>query len=83
MRWHFMSRRPSSDFDNPDYVGFAQACGAKGYRVETLEEFEAALDDAMALGKPAVIGAHITRLALPHYIASAGGLLKGVGEMIE
>ncbi|WFP79135.1 thiamine pyrophosphate-binding protein [Mesorhizobium sp. WSM4906] len=70
------------DFGNPDYVAYAQACGAKGYRVETLEEFEAALEDALALGKPAIIDAHITRLALPHYSASPEGVVAGVAEMI-
>ncbi|WP_245468351.1 thiamine pyrophosphate-dependent enzyme [Mesorhizobium sp.] len=70
------------DFGNPDYVGFAQSCGAKGYRVETLEEFDAALDEALALGKPAIIDAHITRLALPHYSASPEGVIAGVAEMI-
>jgi acetolactate synthase-1/2/3 large subunit len=55
------------DFTNPDYVGYARACGARGYRVETLADFEAAFREAVASGKPALIDAAITRLALPHY----------------
>ena len=53
------------EFENPDYAAYAKACGARGYRVETLDEFEAALADALALGKPVIIDAHIARLALP------------------
>ena len=70
------------EFENPDYAAYAQACGAKGYRVETLDEFEAALAAALALGKPAIIDAHIARLALPLYSPSPRGVLAGVAEMI-
>ena len=62
------------EFENPDYAAYAKACGAQGYRVETLEEFEAALADALALGKPVIIDAHITRLALPVYSPSPEGV---------
>jgi acetolactate synthase-1/2/3 large subunit len=71
------------EFDNPDYVAFAKACGAQGYRVETIEEFESAFDEALALGKPVIIDAHITRLALPHYSPSPRGLISGIAEMVE
>jgi acetolactate synthase-1/2/3 large subunit len=54
------------DFTNPDYVGYAKACGAQGYRVETLAEFESAFQEALASGKPTLIDAAITRLAIPH-----------------
>jgi acetolactate synthase-1/2/3 large subunit len=55
------------DFTNPDYVAYAKACGARGYRVETLADFEAAFLEALASGKPTLIDAAITRLAIPHY----------------
>ena len=55
------------EFENPDYVAYAKACGAQGYRVETLAEFESAFQAALASGKPALIDAAITRLAIPHY----------------
>jgi len=71
------------EFENPDYVAYAAACGAQGYRVETLDEFEAAFEEALALGKPAIIDAHITRLALPYYSPSPRGVATGVLEMIE
>jgi acetolactate synthase-1/2/3 large subunit len=70
------------EFENPDYAAYAKACGARGYRVETLDEFEAALADALSLGKPAIIDAHIARLALPVYSPSPEGLLAGVTEMV-
>ena len=42
-------------FDNPDFMKYAEACGAKGYRVEKLEDFLPALQDAIALNKPCII----------------------------
>lgn len=42
-------------FDNPDFVRYAEACGAKGYRVEKLDEFVPALQDAIARNKPCII----------------------------
>jgi acetolactate synthase-1/2/3 large subunit len=71
------------EFENPDYVAYATACGARGYRVETIDEFESAFKEALAHGKPTIIDAHITRLALPHYSPSPKGLLSGIAEMVE
>lgn len=42
-------------FDNPDFVKYAEACGAKGYRVEKLDDFLPALQAAIALNKPCLI----------------------------
>jgi acetolactate synthase-1/2/3 large subunit len=70
------------DFDNPDWAAYAAACGAAGYTVRTLAEFQAALETALAEGRPAVIDAHITRLALPHYSPSPHGVLAGVVETV-
>ncbi|MCD7815634.1 MAG: thiamine pyrophosphate-binding protein, partial [Bacteroides sp.] len=42
-------------FDNPDFVKYAEACGAKGYGVEKLDEFVPVLQEAIALNKPCVI----------------------------
>ena len=55
------------EFNNPDYVGYARACGAQGFRVETLAEFESAFQQALTSGKPTLIDAAVTRLAVPHY----------------
>lgn len=42
-------------FLNPDFCKYAEACGAKGYRVEKLEEFEPALQAALKDKKPTLI----------------------------
>ena len=47
--------------DCVDFVKVSEGMGAKGYRVQTIEEFEAALKDAMALNSPCVIDCLIDR----------------------
>jgi acetolactate synthase-1/2/3 large subunit len=71
------------DFDNPDYVAYAKACGAQGFRVNSLGEFETAFRTALASGKPTLIDASITRLAIPHYSTNPSGLLAAIEEVIE
>ena len=44
-----------NQFLNPDFKAYAEACGAKGYKVEKIEDFEPAFKEALALGKPAII----------------------------
>jgi acetolactate synthase-1/2/3 large subunit len=68
------------DFTNPDYVEYARACGAQGFRVNTLEQFESAFREALASGKPTLIDAHISRLAVPHYSPNPAGLLSAIEE---
>jgi acetolactate synthase-1/2/3 large subunit len=70
------------DFPNPDYVGYAKACGALGFRVNSLAEFEAAFRAALASGKPTLIDASITRLALPHYSSNPEGILAAIEESV-
>lgn len=45
--------------DNIDYVKLAEAMGATAYAVSTKEEFDAALDAALAAKGPVLIDAHI------------------------
>jgi acetolactate synthase-1/2/3 large subunit len=71
------------EFKNPDFAAYAEACGADGYRVETLDEFEAAFAAALGSGRPAVIDARITRWALPHYSSSPAGVIPGIWETLE
>jgi acetolactate synthase-1/2/3 large subunit len=71
------------EFDNPDFVAYAKACGADGYRAETLEEFEDAFAAALASDRPSVIDAKITRWALPHYSPSPDGVIRGLMETVE
>jgi acetolactate synthase I/II/III large subunit len=71
------------DFDNPDYVAYAKACGAQGFRANSLSEFEAAFRAALESGKPTLIDASITRLAIPHYSTNPAGLLAAIEEAVE
>src|SRR5262249_21550621 len=70
------------EFDNPDYVAYARACGAQGYRVESLHEFEDAFNRALASNKPTLIDASITRLAVPHYSPTPAGMLAAIEEAL-
>jgi acetolactate synthase I/II/III large subunit len=70
------------DFVNPDYVAYARACGAEGFRVASLAAFEEAFQTALASGKPTLIDASITRLALPHYSTNPDGILAAIEESI-
>jgi acetolactate synthase-1/2/3 large subunit len=51
IKWHQLRRfgRPSSiDFNNPDFVKYAESFGAKGYRVERAADLVPALERAIA-----------------------------------
>jgi acetolactate synthase-1/2/3 large subunit len=51
--------------------------------VETLDQFESAFREALASGKPTLIDAHITRLAIPHYSPNPAGLVAAIEEALE
>jgi acetolactate synthase-1/2/3 large subunit len=68
------------DFANPDYVAYAKACGAQGFRVTNVAQFESAFREALVSNQPTLIDAHITRLALPHYSSNPAGLLAALEE---
>ena len=61
----------------------ARACGAEGYTVDGQDEFEDAFAAALASGKPTLIDARITRLALPHYSTNPEGVLAGIFERVR
>jgi acetolactate synthase I/II/III large subunit len=71
------------EFQNPDFAAYARACGADGYRADTLTEFEDAFQRALDSGRPSVIDAKITRWAVPHYSPSPDGIIRGLAEAIE
>jgi acetolactate synthase-1/2/3 large subunit len=71
------------EFPNPDFAAYARACGADGYRVESIEDFEEAFAAALASNRPSVIDAKITRWALPHYSPSPEGIISGLVETLE
>ncbi len=54
-------------FDNPDFVAYAKACGADGYRVERLEEFAPAFQKALASGRPTLIDVHVESEVYPPF----------------
>lgn len=43
------------DFKNPDFVKYAEAMGAKGYRIEKAEDLISTLEEAFSLNIPAII----------------------------
>ncbi|RKJ81925.1 thiamine pyrophosphate-binding protein [Butyricicoccus sp. 1XD8-22] len=45
------------EFMNPDYVKFAESCGAVGMRTETAEELQNAIAEAIRLNSPVLIDA--------------------------
>jgi acetolactate synthase-1/2/3 large subunit len=71
------------EFQNPDFAAHARACGADGYTVDSLADFEAAFRKALSSGRPTVIDAHITRWAVPHYSPSPEGVIHGIVDTIE
>ena len=63
-------------------MAYAKACGAQGYRVKSVEQFEAAFQEALASGKPTLIDAAITRLAIPHYSPNPEGVFAAIEEAL-
>ncbi|OFZ01244.1 MAG: hypothetical protein A2491_14025 [Bacteroidetes bacterium RIFOXYC12_FULL_35_7] len=54
-------------FTNPDFIKYAEACGAKGYRVEKLEDFAPVLQKAIALNQPVIIDVVIESEVYPPF----------------
>ena len=71
------------EFPNPDWVAYAKACGARGYEVHSLDEFERAFADALASGEPCLIDAHITRLAIPNFSGNPRGMWATIAERVR
>ena len=71
------------EFQNPGFPAYARACGADGYRVDTLEQFEDAFRAALSSGRPSVIDVKITRWAVPRCSPSPDGIAAGLVEAIE
>ncbi len=60
----FGGRLLGAEIDSPDYAALAELCGADGYRASQPGETAAALDTALAAGRPAVIHVQVDRDAL-------------------
>ncbi|MDI6401367.1 thiamine pyrophosphate-binding protein [Balneolaceae bacterium ANBcel3] len=54
-------------FNNPDYVKYAEACGAEGYKVTRIEEFGPALRKAMERNRPCLIDVHVDSEVYPPF----------------
>jgi acetolactate synthase-1/2/3 large subunit len=54
-------------FKNPDYMEYAHACGALGYCVERIEDFEPAFVKALQSNKPALIDVHVESEVYPPF----------------
>jgi acetolactate synthase I/II/III large subunit len=52
---HYPGRVSGTDLENPDFPALARAYGAHGERVERTADFEAAVESALASGKPCVL----------------------------
>lgn len=53
------NRLIASDLSNPDFVAYAESFGVAGFRARSPAELEAALREALALGKPALVHAPV------------------------
>lgn len=54
-------------FDNPDFLKYAEACGAKAWHVEKLDEFVPALQEAIKLNKPCIIDVVVDNEVYPPF----------------
>ncbi|MDD3625740.1 MAG: thiamine pyrophosphate-binding protein [bacterium] len=54
-------------FKNPDYVKYAKACGATGYRIEKLEDFEKVFKRAIRSKKPVLIDVVVESNVFPPF----------------
>jgi acetolactate synthase I/II/III large subunit len=52
---HFPNRPVATDLVNPDFAAYARSFGAHGAVVERTADFEAAFEEALAAGRPAVL----------------------------
>jgi acetolactate synthase-1/2/3 large subunit len=54
-------------FQNPDYVQYARACGAQGYCIDKIQDFEPAFVKALESNKPALIDVRIESEVYPPF----------------
>ncbi|MCP4147251.1 MAG: thiamine pyrophosphate-binding protein [bacterium] len=54
-------------FENPDYLKYAEACKAHAYRVEKIEDFEPAFKKALDSNKPALIDVVVSQDVYPPF----------------
>jgi acetolactate synthase-1/2/3 large subunit len=65
-----------NSFLNPDFVAYARACGARGYRIEKLSDFDTAFQEALAADQPALIDVVVDPNVYPPFGLIDGSLRK-------
>lgn len=60
-------RHAYMEFTNPDYMLYAKACKAAGFRAETLEEAEQAFLEALKLNTPVLIDVQVEKDVYPPF----------------
>ncbi|MDP8984991.1 MAG: thiamine pyrophosphate-dependent enzyme [Pseudomonadota bacterium] len=76
---------PGANLKNPDFALYAQACGARGFRVTRPESLHETLARALATPGPVIVGVAVDPteiLTMPHI--DVGDVWKfGIGKMRE
>jgi len=57
-------RPEATVLSNPDFAKVAEACGWHSYRIETVEQLEAALQRSLSASKPALLD--VLTASIPH-----------------
>lgn len=60
-------RHAHMQFLNPDYVAYAKACGADGFRIDKIEDFAPVFQKAIKSGRPTLIDVHIESEVYPPF----------------
>jgi pyruvate dehydrogenase (quinone) len=58
--------REGVEFPNPDFVGFAAACGGRGFKAEKPSELRNAIHEALAYDGPAIVDAVVAADEMPN-----------------
>jgi thiamine pyrophosphate-dependent acetolactate synthase large subunit-like protein len=59
--------RQGIEFPNPDYVGFARACGGHGFRAAKPDELHDAIKEALAVDGPAIVDCVVVPDEMPNF----------------
>jgi len=57
-------------FNNPDFVKYAEACGTKGFHVDKIEDFAAVFQKALSLNQPVIIDVTVDSEVYPPFSLS-------------
>jgi pyruvate dehydrogenase (quinone) len=59
--------RKGIEFPNPDYVGLAQACGGKGFRIAAPGDLQAGIKTALETDGPAIVDCVVVKDEMPNF----------------